>query len=116
MTDLASVVQQLRTERDQAEKTVKRLDAALAALNGGSRGKIAGTRRRLSPAARARIAAAQRARWAKSRTKVGQTTQKLNVVSMPAKKKTISAAGRKKIAAAQRRRWAKIKAAQKKSA
>jgi hypothetical protein len=116
MTDLAGVVQQLRQERDQAAKTVGRLDAALAALDGVSRGKISGTRSRLSAAARARIAAAQRARWAKSRAKVGQSAQKSNIVSMPAKKKILSAAARKKIAAAQKRRWAKIKAAQKKSA
>jgi len=117
MIDLVGVVQQLRKERDQAAKTVGRLDAALSALDGGvSRGKITGTRSRLSPAARARIAAAQRARWAKSRAKVGQSAQKSNIVSMPAKKKVLSAAARKKIAAAQKRRWAKIKAAQKKSA
>ena len=116
MTDLAGVVQQLRQERDQAAKTVGRLDAALAALDGVSRGKISGTRGRLSPAARERIAAAQRARWAKSRAKVGQSAQKSNIVSMPAKKRILSAAARKKIAAAQKRRWAKIKAAQKKSA
>ena len=116
MTDLAGVVQQLRKERDQAAKTVERLDAALTALNSGSRGKITATRSPLSPAARARIAAAQRARWAKSRAKVGQPAQKSNVVRMPAKKKTLSPAARRKIAAAQRRRWAKIKAAQKKTA
>jgi hypothetical protein len=116
MTYLAGVVQQLRTERDQAAKTLKRLDAALAALDGVSRGKTTATRSRLSPAARARIAAAQRARWAKSRAKAGQTGHKSNVVSMPAKKKTISAAGRRRIAAAQKARWAKIKAAQKKTA
>jgi hypothetical protein len=117
MTDLADVVQQLREERDQAAKTVGRLDAALAALNGGvSRGKITGTRSRLSPAARARIAAAQRARWAKSRAKVGPAAQKSNIVSMPAKKRVLSAAARRKIAAAQKRRWAKVKAAQKKTA
>jgi hypothetical protein len=116
MTYLAGVVQQLRTERDQAAKTLRRLDAALAALDGGSRGTITGTRSRLSAAARARIAAAQRARWAKSRAKTGQSAHKSNVVSMPAKKKTISAAGRKRIAAAQKARWAKVKAAQKKSA
>jgi hypothetical protein len=116
MTYLAGVVQQLRTERDQAEKTLRRLDAALAALGGVSRGKTTGMRSRLSPAARARIAAAQRARWAKSRAKAGQTAHKANVVSMPARKKTISAAGRKRIAAAQKARWAKVKAAQKKTA
>ena len=56
MTDLGAVVAQLKKERDK-------LDRAIAALNGvgGSRG--GGVRRRLSAAARERIAAAQRARW-----------------------------------------------------
>ena len=111
MANLAGVVQQLRKERDQAARTVKRLNAALTALNGGSSAKRTGKRSRLSAAARARIAAAQRARWAKVRAKGGQ---KRNVVRMP--KRTMSAAARKKIAAAQRARWAKVKAAQKKSA
>jgi hypothetical protein len=111
MANLAGVVQQLRKERDQAARTVERLDAALAALTGVS-GKGAGSRRRLSAAARARIRAAQRARWARVR---GTGKQKQNVVSMP-KKKTMSAAARRKIAAAQRARWAKVKAAQKKTA
>jgi hypothetical protein len=112
MAYLAGVVQQLNRERDQAAKTVKQLDAALAALNGGSYGRKTGTRRKISAAGRARIAAAQRARWAKVR---GTGKQKQNVVTMP-KRKTMSAAARRKIAAAQRARWAKVKAAQKKSA
>jgi hypothetical protein len=65
MTNLAGIVQQLRKERDQAARVVERLDAALAALNGSSYGKRTGQRRHLSAAARKRIAAAQRARWAK---------------------------------------------------
>jgi hypothetical protein len=65
MANLAGVVQLLRKERDQAARLVERLDAALAALNGGSYGERAGTRRKISAAGRARIAAAQRARWAK---------------------------------------------------
>ena len=109
MANLAGVVQQLRKERDQAARTVEQLDAALAALTGVS-GKQTGARRKISAAGRARIAAAQRARWAKMRGN-GQTQ---NVVSMP-KKKMLSAAARRKIAAAQRARWAKLKA-QKKSA
>jgi hypothetical protein len=110
--NLAGVVQQLRKERDQAARTVEQLDAALAALDGGSYRRRTGSRRKISAAGRARIAAAQRARWAKIR---GTGKQKQNVVAMP-KKKTISAAARKKIAAAQRARWAKLKAAQKKTA
>ncbi len=107
MANLAGVVQQLRKERDQAARTVKQFDAALAALDGGSYGRRTGTRRKISAAGRARIAAAQRARWAKVRRNGGR---KQNVVAMP-KRKTMSAAARRKIAAAQRARWAKIKAA-----
>jgi hypothetical protein len=109
MVNLSGVVQQLRKERDQAARTVERLEAALAALNGDSYGRRTGTRRKISAAGRARIAAAQRARWARVR---GSGGQKRNVVRMP-KKKTMSAAARRKIAAAQRARWAKLKAAQK---
>jgi hypothetical protein len=119
MTNLAGVVQQLKKERDQAANTVKRLSAALAALNGTSNAKGRGTRSRLSAAARARIAAAQRARWAKVRGQgvhKAQTAPKPKVVSMPKKKTTMSPAARKKIAAAQKARWAKIRAAQKKTA
>jgi hypothetical protein len=112
MANLAGVVQQLKKERDQAARTVERLDAALVALAGVS-GNRTGTRSRLSATARAKIAAAQRARWAKAREERGPHKQ--NVVSMP-KKKTMSPAARKKIAAAQRARWAKVKAARKKSA
>jgi len=112
MANLAGIVQQLRKERDQAARVVERLDAALAALNGASYGRKTGTRSTMSAAGRARIAAAQRARWAKVR---GNAGQKRNVVSMP-KKRTMSAAARRKIAAAQRARWAKVRAAQRKSA
>ena len=51
----------------------------------------------MSAARRARIAAAQKARWAKVRTK----SNKKNVVTMP-KERMMSAAARRKIAAAQR--------------
>jgi hypothetical protein len=108
MANLAGVVQQLRKERDQAARTVERLDAALSALNGGSYGKKSVTKNKISAVGRARIAAAQRARWAKVRANGGQ---KQNVSSMP-KRKRMSAAARKKIAAAQRARWAKVKASQ----
>jgi hypothetical protein len=112
MDNFVGIVRELRKERDQAQNTIERIDAALAALSNGSYAHAAGTRNRLSAPARARIAAAQRARWARLRANGGK---KHNVVSMP-KKKIMSAAARKKIAAAQKLRWAKVKAAQKKSA
>ena len=64
MPDLSDVVRQLKKERDNAQQLVARLDEALKALKhlgGGSTPR----RRRLSVAARKRIAAAQKARWAK---------------------------------------------------
>ena len=59
MTDLGAVVKQLKQERDK-------LNLAIAALSGSTgAGGGGGGRRKLSAAARERIAAAQRARWAK---------------------------------------------------
>ena len=59
----------------------------------------------MSAAGRARVAAAQRARWAKLRGK--------KAVSITARKRTISAAARQGIAAAQKARWAKWRRPQK---
>ena len=75
MLNLANAVLELKKERDQAQRRLGELDAALKVLDslGGSRGTLArahtsGKRRRtISAAARKRIAAAQRARWAKWR-------------------------------------------------
>ena len=106
MTNVSGVVQQLKKNRDRAAKEIRRFEAALAALDGSSYGKRTG-RGTLCVAARAGIAAAQRARWAKVKR-----AQSGNVVTMP-KKRTMSAAARKRIAAAQRARWAKVKASKK---
>jgi len=100
MTNLATVVGQLKKERDRAAKEVERLNAALAALSGSS-GKRTATQGRMSAAGRARIVAAQRARWAKLRA--GKVESKSSATSP---KRTISAAARAKIAKAQRLRWA----------
>jgi hypothetical protein len=108
MANLAGVVQLLKKEQDRLTKELHGVGAALAAF-GKTYGKQTGTRGTLSAAGRARIGAAQRARWAKLRAGSGQTPK---VVTMP-KKRTMSAAARKKIAAAQRARWAKVKAGKK---
>lgn len=63
MTQIAAVIQQLQKERERAAREVAQLDAALAALDRAA-GMLGGTRT-LSAAARDRIAAAQRARWAR---------------------------------------------------
>jgi hypothetical protein len=106
MNNLSNVVRQLQQERARAAREMERLDAALAALNGSTNHRASG-RGRLSTAARARIAAAQRARWAKVRGKAQPVPTSLH-------KRTLSAAARNRIAAAQRSRWAKFKAAKEK--
>jgi hypothetical protein len=73
MSNFAKVVRRLKEERDQAQRRVEQLDEALKALTGFGRvrrhgfAQSSGKRRTMSAAARKRIAAAQRARWAKWR-------------------------------------------------
>src|SRR5437016_4228550 len=99
------IIGQLKAERDKAAQQLNALDTAIRALSGlnstgGSRGP-----RRMSAAARAKIGAAQRARWAKVK---GQQ----KVVSI-APKRRISPAGLARIRAANRARWARVRAAKK---
>jgi hypothetical protein len=73
MSNLVKVVGQLRKQRDEAQKEVEQLDQALAALgtidglrsHGRNSRNLGRKGRTMSAAARKRIAAAQRARWAK---------------------------------------------------
>jgi hypothetical protein len=65
-------------------------------------------KRKMSAAGRAKIAAAQKARWAKVK-------RAKSVAKAPAKKRKMSAAAKAKISAAAKARWAKVKAAGKKS-
>jgi len=64
MADLSAVVAQLKAERAKLDKAI----AVLSGLDGRSSGGRGGTRK-LSAAARAKIAAAQRARWARFKAK-----------------------------------------------
>ena len=106
MANLSGVVQMLKKEHGRLTKELQGVSAALAAF-GNAYGKRTGTKGRLSVAARARIAATQRARWAKVRA---SKTQSRNGA---APKRTMSAVARRRIAAAQRARWAKVRAAKK---
>ena len=98
------IIALLKAERDKAAQHVNALDTAIRALSGMNRTGSTRGRGTMSAAARARISASQKARWARAR---GQ-----KLVSI-APKRRISAAGLAKIRAAQRARWAKLRAAQK---
>jgi hypothetical protein len=72
MPNLGGIVRELKTQRDRAQREVERLNAALTALgnlgSGDRRSKrvLAARKRKPMPvAARKKVAAAQRARWAK---------------------------------------------------
>ena len=88
------------------KQQIEKLSAKLESIAGGSAAPVGRPLKKkwtMSAAARAKIAAAQRARWAKVHT----------AAKPAAKKRTISAAGRAKISAAAKARWAKVRAAKK---
>jgi hypothetical protein len=100
MANLHAIIKELQQERDG-------LDAAIEALTSLGRNTPRAGRgpRTMSAAARRRIAAAQRARWAKQ--KGGSATNSARP------KRHISAAGLARIRAAARARWAKVRAGKK---
>jgi hypothetical protein len=70
MANLSGLVKQLKEERDRVEQQLSGLNAALTAFAGVYRGTAKpGRKRKMSAKSRAKIAAAQRARWAKVRAK-----------------------------------------------
>jgi len=95
MANLTSVLYQLEQERTRLASELARLNNALSALNGTGPSR----KGRMSAAGRARIAAGQRARWAKFEGKVVSITAR--------KKRKLSAAAIAHIRAAQKARWAK---------
>jgi hypothetical protein len=99
LANLSVIVEQLSKERDRVHQQLSGLNAALEAFAGVYRGNNGiKPRRKMSAKGRARIAAAQRARWAKVKS----------IADAP-KKRTTSASARRKIAVAQRARWTKVK-------
>jgi len=101
MSSLSGLVKQLSKERDHAQRKLSALNAALVAFAGGYRNGTATTRRKLSAQGRARIVAAQKARWKKQASKLHAGDARSS--------RPMSASARRKIAAAQRARWAKVK-------
>jgi hypothetical protein len=106
MTTLSA--SQLRRAADIKDE-IEALQSTLARLLGGTNGAVAPRKRRkMSAAARAKIAAAQRARWAKQR---GAKVPK----AAPKPRRKMSAVVRQRLAQLAKARWAKVKAAGKKT-
>jgi len=104
--DTNRILAELRSERDRIDRAI----SALATVNSTGHPRAGRPPRaaqrprrrvRMSADGRARIAAAQRARWAKAKQ-----------AQSPKPMRKMSQVARRKIAAAQRSRWAKVKAQQ----
>lgn len=110
MPDLTEILHRLRGEQHTTQEQLHRIEQAIAALDGAANGRSqrGSGRRTLSPAARERIATAQRLRWARTRAKGPARKTTSN-------RRTLSPAARRRIAAAQKRRWAKVRAAKKRN-
>jgi hypothetical protein len=120
MANLTRTLQDLRQEHSRAQQEMGRLEEAISVLEaltgrthaGGParRGRTARIgkqrRRRMSTAGRRRIAAAQRARWARLKATLPPR-------QVSKQKRTLSAAARNRMAVAQRARWAKLNAEKK---
>lgn len=107
MDNLTGIVQALKQEHARLAGDLKKVGDALAAFDAINGRQPA--RGQISAAGKARIAAAQRARWAKIR----QGAHAPKKATPATHKRTMSAAARRKIAAAQRARWAKVRAGKK---
>ena len=105
MPNLRLVVKQLQQERNRLSSQMEVINRAISALDGVSSNGT-GRTRGISAAGRARIAAAQKARWAKIKGRKSASAPDAN-------KRTMSAGARRRIAAAQKARWAKWRKAQK---
>jgi hypothetical protein len=100
---MPDILAMLVSERDKLNRAIEALggeigNAIIRLTKSGKPDKRAGGKRTMSAAARAKIAAAQRARWAKA------TVQ--SAVAKPVRKFTMSAAAKAKISKAMKARWA----------
>lgn len=92
----------LLNEKAEIEARLKEISQVIGQ---GASPATTGGRRKFSEATKAKMRAAQQARWAKIKGKSGKPA-----AAMPKKKRRMSAAGRAAIVAAAKARWAKVKA------
>jgi hypothetical protein len=111
MANIAEVLKELQSERDRLDLAIKALQP-LVSINDRppAVARREGSSRTLSVAARRRIAAAQRARWARVKAGKNETN------SAGSRTSIVSLAARRKMAAAQKARWARVRAQQGKKA
>jgi len=100
---ITAAIEGYQTQRSRIDAQIAQLRAMLSGGPAGSDAAEAPTRKRkISAAARHRMAMAQRARWARIKAGAAQGAAQTSA----AKKPRISAAGLKRIIAANKKRWA----------
>jgi hypothetical protein len=123
MSNILPSTQQLQRAIQLSEQIEKLETELKSLLAGNGRAPVATTvskpskgkgKRTMSPEARERIAAAQRARWAKARGGKAAKPAASSAVASPASstrkpKRKVSAQARARMAAAAKKRWAKAK-------
>jgi hypothetical protein len=99
------------------KENIETLTKELASILGGSASTSGRTPKKgkMSAAGRARIAAAQKARWAKIKRAKPAAKSEKPVAKAPVKRRKMSAAAKAKLSALAKARWAKVKKAGKKS-
>lgn len=123
LTKFVTLRRRLTEERLSLQSRIKQLDEALGAItpvsmsavdvaiaNAGAASPRKG-KRTMSSEARARIAAAQRARWAKQKRGNAAPAKAASANGEAKPKRKMSAAGRKAISDAAKRRWAAARGA-----
>lgn len=115
--DIQNLLSQLKTERNRIDKAVSALEGLSSPARRGRPPKAKQVapatgkkRRRLSLAARKRISAAMKQRWAKWKGKSAPKKAKA-APKKRAGRKPMSAAMRKKLSAMMKARWAKTRQA-----
>lgn len=130
LREFVSLRNSLTTEKAELESRLREINAALGISETETSSQqtsvataaVTQPRKKMSAAARAKIAAGQRARWAARRgqkvEEIGSpqaTATKSPAADVVKGKRTMSPAARKRLAAAAKARWAKAKAAGKTS-
>ena len=117
MNTLLSLTSAQLTKAASIKDKIEALNKQLASLVGTSAAILKSAakpaKKGMSAAGRARVAAAQKKRWAK--IKASKSAAKVAVKPVAKKRSKMSAAGRARISAAAKARWAKVKAAGKTS-
>jgi hypothetical protein len=113
MTDIETIVQQLREERDRLDRAITALESMTN--NAAARPTaIRGERRRFSAAATAKMRAAQRARRVRERGSQGSGGGQSVRKASRGRKGGFSPEHLARLRAAAKKRWAKVRAGKKK--